>query len=83
MLKETLPNATRVGAVPGRIQPWPARQAASAARVLGIELERIELSDNYDIDAAFALAEQGKCAATFMLLSPRSLCGVWNSNLSR
>ena len=71
MLKETLPGAARVAVFWDEFSRGQLDKLASAARVLGIELERIELSDNYDIDAAFALAEQRRCGAAFMLLSPR------------
>ena len=71
MLKETLPGAARVAVFWDEFSRGQLDKLASAARVLGIELERIELSDNYDIDAAFAPADQRRCGAAFMLLSPR------------
>jgi putative tryptophan/tyrosine transport system substrate-binding protein len=70
ILKETLPGTNRVAVFWDAFSRGQLDNLATAARALGIELERIELTGNYDIDAAYTLAEQRKCAAAFMLLSP-------------
>ena len=71
ILKETLPGVNRVAVFWDAFSRGQLDKLAPAARALGIELERIELTGNYDIESAYILAEQRKCAATFMLLSPR------------
>ena len=71
ILKETLPGVNRVAVFWDELSRGQLEILAPAARALGIALERIELTGNYDIDAAYALAAQRKCGATFMLLSPR------------
>ena len=70
ILKETLPGVNRVAVFWDAFSRGQLDKLAPAARALGIELERIELTGNYDIESAYVLAEQRKCAATFMLLSP-------------
>ena len=71
ILKETLPGVNRVAVFWDAFSRGQLDKLAPAARALGIELERIELTGNFDIDAAYTLAEQRKCSAMFMLLSPR------------
>lgn len=71
ILKETLPSVTRVAVFWDALSRSQLDNLALAARALRLELEPIELVGDYDIDAAYALAEQRKCGAAFMLLSPR------------
>lgn len=71
ILKETLPGVTRVAVFWDELSRGQLENLVSAARALGVALEPIELTGNYDIDAAYALAVRRKCDATFMLLSPR------------
>lgn len=71
IFKDTLPNVSRVAVFWDELSRGQLEKLVPAARALSIELERIELTGDYDIDAAYTLAEQRKCGATFMLPSPR------------
>jgi putative tryptophan/tyrosine transport system substrate-binding protein len=71
ILKETLPGVTRVAVFWDALSRGQLDNLVIAARSLSLELERIELTGDYDIDAAYTLAVGRNCGAIFMLLSPR------------
>ena len=71
ILKETLPGLSRVAVFWDTFSRGQLQDLEPAARTLGIELQRIELTGAYDFDAAYTFAEEHNARAALMLLSPR------------
>jgi putative ABC transport system substrate-binding protein len=66
LLKETIPNLSRVGVLqnqqdPGSAQPW--KESLLAARVLGLQLHAMEVSSADKFEAAFKEATKAHSAA--------------------
>ncbi len=72
ILKETLPQLSRVAVFWDRFAGAQLQNLEAAARALGVEVERVDLGDAYDFDGAFALAKARKCTAAVGLFSPQT-----------
>jgi ABC-type uncharacterized transport system substrate-binding protein len=73
LLKEAIPNMSRVGVLYGSYGRGQLEAARSAARSLGIEVVAIELQTPYDFNESFKIAKQKKVAGAILLYSP----GFW------
>ena len=70
LLRETLPNASRVAVFWDSISVRQLEAVEPSTRALGLELERIELRGSYDYAAAFNAARKQKAQAVVLLFSP-------------
>ena len=71
LLKETLPGVTRVAVVWDTFSAHQLREAEAAARVLGVQVQALELREPPDnVESAFSAAEQGRAEALVVLASP-------------
>jgi putative ABC transport system substrate-binding protein len=70
LLKEALPNASRVAIFWDTSSRRQLEELEPAAPVLGVQLERIELRAPYDFAAAFRAAKRSRAGAVMVLFSP-------------
>jgi putative tryptophan/tyrosine transport system substrate-binding protein len=72
LLKDALPQVTRVAVLWDAISADQFRAAEGAARVVGVQLHSLELRDPlaYDYDSAFAAAARAGAEALLVLRSP-------------
>jgi putative tryptophan/tyrosine transport system substrate-binding protein len=71
LLKEALPTASRVGVFSDPFTADQLRAVATAAQVLGVHLQPLELQNPpYDYESAFSVAVQGHADALVVLMSP-------------
>src|SRR5262245_7190096 len=84
LLKEAVPNATRVGflwnsANPGLTPAW--REAQAAAQALGLQLQSLEVRSSEDFDAAFEAALRGRAQA--LITTPEPLLNTHLKRIAR
>jgi putative ABC transport system substrate-binding protein len=71
ILKDALPGITRVAVFWDTFTTDQLGEAVAAARVLGVQLQALELRDPpYDFESAFSAAVQGRAEALVVLVSP-------------
>jgi len=70
LLKEALPNTWRVAVFWDTNSQRQLEEVEPAARVVGVQLERIELRAPYDFAAAFRAAKRKNAKAVMVLFSP-------------
>jgi putative ABC transport system substrate-binding protein len=71
LLKEALQGVTRVAVLWDTFSANQLREAETAARVLGVQLQALELREPpYNVESAFSAAEQGRAEALLVLASP-------------
>src|SRR5262245_59914184 len=84
LLKEAVPNATRVGfqwnsANPGLTPAW--REAQAAAQALGLQLQSLEVRSSENFDAAFEAALRGRAQA--LITTPEPLLNTHLKRIAR
>jgi putative ABC transport system substrate-binding protein len=70
LLKEVLPQVSRVSVLWDASSQRQLTELESSARALGIQLERVELRPPYDFPAAFRTAKEKRSGAVVVLFSP-------------
>ena len=73
LLKETVPNVTRIGVLSDLTNPTQAlewKEILSAAQVLGVKLQSLELRSSNDFDSAFKEALRKRAQALITLPQP-------------
>ena len=70
LVKEALPSVSRVAVFWDTTSRLQLEALESAARVLGLQVERIELRAPYDFAAAFKAAKKAHAGAVIVLFSP-------------
>jgi len=70
LLKQMLPNVSRVAVLVDKFGPRQLDELRPAARALSIKLEVIQIADSYDFEAGFTLAKNKHCGAAIFLSSP-------------
>ena len=72
LLKEIIPKLSRVAVIGSSAEPANARtlrEAELATRMFGLKLQKLDIHDSRDIDAAFAAATKGRADAGLVLPS--------------
>ena len=71
LLREALHGVTRVAVLWDTFSAHQLREAEAAARMLGVQVQALELREPPDnVDSAFSAAEQGRAEALVILASP-------------
>ena len=75
LLKEVVPGASRVAVLSNPNVAFSAgvvRETEAAARVLGVQLQLLEIRASEDIDPAFEAAIRGRASALIVVEDPSS-----------